>query len=98
MNGLSVRSRTTHTAGGHCVGGGHAAPDVRLLAFLPHQRRQSVRAANEIRGARRDDLLGTLDIADFVIDQRPVACLLWVSTARFLPLHAQGPKVRCRIR
>jgi hypothetical protein len=27
MNGLSVRSRTTHTAGGHCVGGGHAEPD-----------------------------------------------------------------------
>ena len=27
MNGLSVRSRTTHTAGGHCVGGGHAARD-----------------------------------------------------------------------
>ena len=51
---------------------------MRLLAFLPRQRRQSVRAVNEIRGARRDDLLGTLDIADFVIDQRPVACLLWV--------------------
>ena len=51
---------------------------MRVLAFLPRQRRQSVRAANENRGARRDDLLGTLDIADFVIDQRPVACLLWV--------------------
>jgi hypothetical protein len=25
-------------------------------------------------------------------------CLRWVRTARFLPLHAQGPKVRCRIR
>jgi hypothetical protein len=51
---------------------------VRLLAFLSHQGRQSVRAAIEIRGARRDDPLGTLDIADFVIDWRPVACLLWV--------------------
>jgi hypothetical protein len=55
---------------------------VRLLAFLAHQRRQSVRAANEIRGARHDDLLGTLDIADFVIDQRPVACLRWVNLRR----------------
>ena len=54
---------------------------MRLLAFLAHQRRQSVRAANEIRGARHDDLLGTLDIADFVIDQRPVACLLWVTSS-----------------
>jgi hypothetical protein len=51
----------------------------RLLAFLPRQGRQSVRAANETRGARGDDPLGILDIAAFVIDQRPVECLFWVT-------------------
>ena len=52
---------------------------MRLLAFLPRQGRQSVHAANEIRGARRDDPLVFLDIADCVIDQGPVKCLLWVT-------------------
>jgi hypothetical protein len=42
------------------------------------QGRQSVRVANEIRGARREAPPGFLDIADVVIDQRPVECLLWV--------------------
>ena len=53
----------------------------------PGQGRQSVRAANEIRGARGDDPLGTLDIAEFVIDQRLVACLLWVTSGKLRDEH-----------
>jgi hypothetical protein len=43
--------------------------------------REASRSAqpNETRGVRRDDPLGILDIADFVIDQRSVECLFRVS-------------------
>jgi hypothetical protein len=44
----------------------------RLLAFLPRQGRQPVRAADEIRGVRRQDPRGILDIADVGIDRRLV--------------------------
>jgi hypothetical protein len=44
----------------------------RHLAFLPRQGRQPVRAADEIRGARRHDPRGILDIADVGTDRRLV--------------------------
>jgi hypothetical protein len=43
--------------------------------------REASRSAqpNETRGVRRDDPMGILDIADFVIDQRSVECLFRVT-------------------
>ena len=53
---------------------------MRLLAFSLVKDASRSAQASETRGARRDDPLGVLDIADFVIDQRPVECLFWVTT------------------